>query len=149
MAVMNHQKLFSITHRRWPKWVKPKTRTKKEGVAPRKIKAILLDTWWNWEPHCIPSVTHKLPPGAAISCINHWLTTGLALPKCSKGSILGKEQFAWLVAQLQRSDAQIHVIVSLVQLLTSSPSLRAGDTFWKIKRSEWNSSIAFWGVVLL
>lgn len=99
------------------------------GVAPRKIKAILLDTRWHREPHCIPSVAHKIPLGAAISCISRWLTAGLALPNCHTGSILGEEQFAWLETQLTTSDAQIHVIVSSVQVLTSSPVIESWGHF--------------------
>jgi alkaline phosphatase D len=119
------------------------------GVAPQKIKAILLDTRWNREPHCIPSVAHKIPLGAAISCITRWLTAGLALPKCTKGSILGEEQFAWLETQLQKSNAQIHVIVSSVQVLTSSPVIESWGHFPEDRKRLMKLLNGVSGVVLL
>lgn len=100
------------------------------GVAPRKVKVILLDTRWNRQPHCIPSVAHSIPLGAAISCITRWLTAGLLLPKyvprCREPkTILGAEQWTWLEQELRESDAQIHVIVSSIQVLTTNPVMES------------------------
>ena len=100
------------------------------GLAPQKIKVLLLDTRWHREPHCIPSVAHALPMGAAISCVTRWLTAGLLLPtfwkRCQEPrTILGEEQWAWLESQLSDSDAQVHVIVSSIQVLTSNPVMES------------------------
>jgi alkaline phosphatase D len=100
------------------------------GTPPHKVKLILLDTRWHREPHCIPSVAHSVPLGAAISCITRWLTAGLLLSNHVKrcqhaGTILGEKQWKWLESQLHESNAQVHVIVSSIQVLTTNPVMES------------------------
>lgn len=100
------------------------------GEAPRKVKLILLDTRWHRQDHCIPSVAHLVPLGAAISCITRWLTAGLLLPdyipKCRKPrTIIGQEQWTWLEEQVQNSSAQVNVVVSSIQVLTTNPVMES------------------------
>jgi alkaline phosphatase D len=112
------------------------------GSAPRKTKAILLDTRWHRQDHCIPSVAHKWPLGNAIACATRWLTAGLLLnqlawmwhPKghdCTTNSILGETQWTWLQQQLLESDAQVHLIVSSIQVFTTNPTVESWGHFPK------------------
>ena len=112
------------------------------GTAPKKIKAILLDTRWHRQDHCIPSVAHKWPLGNAIACATRWFTAGLRLDQlawmwhptnndCTTNSILGETQWTWLEQQLLTSDAQVHIIVSSIQVLTTNPTVESWGHFPK------------------
>ena len=41
------------------------------------------------------------------------------------GTILGEEQWKWLESQLHESNAQVHVIVSSIQVLTTNPVMES------------------------
>jgi alkaline phosphatase D len=112
------------------------------GSAPRKTKAILLDTRWHRQDHCIPSVAHNWPLGSVIACVSRWLVAGLRLDRwawmwhakgddCTTHSILGETQWTWLQQQLLESDAQVHILVSSIQVFTTNPTVESWGHFPK------------------
>jgi hypothetical protein len=112
------------------------------GEAPTKTKAILLDTRWHRQDHCIPSLATEWPLGNALACATRWFTAGLRLdllawmwhPKdkdCTTNSILGETQWTWLEQELLTSDAQVHIIVSSIQVLTTNPTVESWGHFPK------------------
>lgn len=46
-----------------------------------------------------------------------------------KGQILGDDQWAWLATTLQSSDAQVHIIISSIQVLTTNPVIESWGHF--------------------
>jgi hypothetical protein len=113
------------------------------GESPRKVKAILLDTRWFREGHCIPSMAHVLPLGTAVACTTRFLTASLRLDKlikwifgkdCASSQLLGEDQWNWLEQELESSDAQIHIIASSIQVLTTNPVFESWGHFPNEKR---------------
>jgi len=106
------------------------------GSPPHKVKIILLDTRWGREAHCIPSLgTTSIPLGSPLACITRWITAGFAIPSflpdgwCTDGKVLEEEQWEWLEGQLRGSDAQVHVVVSSIQVLTTNPVVESWGHF--------------------
>lgn len=98
------------------------------GTAPRMVKVIVLDTRSGRDKHCIPSVgAAPLPKGigALMACITRFLTAGLNLqyiiPTCRHAQVLDDEQWNWFQEEIQTSTAQLNIIVSSIQVLTSNP----------------------------
>jgi alkaline phosphatase D len=105
------------------------------GMAPRKVKVIFLDTRSARQNHCIPSVGAVQIPfglGSAIGCLTRWLSCGLKLnnmfKRCRNGKMLDEAQWEWFENQLE-SDAQINLIVSSVQVLTTNPAMESWGQF--------------------
>lgn len=46
-----------------------------------------------------------------------------------KGQILGDDQWIWLATTLQSSDAQVHIIISSIQVLTTNPVIESWGHF--------------------
>jgi len=103
------------------------------GTAPRKVLTIFLDTRWGRDRHCIPSIAASIPFGAVISCVTRWITAGFNLPaifaSCHTRKMLNEEQWKWLEEEISNSDAQVHVIVSSVQVLTTNPVVESWGHF--------------------
>jgi alkaline phosphatase D len=125
------------------------------GHAPTKVKSIHLDTRYNRDNHCIPGVAHRVPLGAGVACATRWLTAGLHLahlawlwgkPDCASAQILGEEQWAWFEKELfendsgdtsttttkaedENEDAQVYIIVSSIQVLTTNPAMESWGHF--------------------
>jgi alkaline phosphatase D len=102
------------------------------GAAPEKVQAILLDTRWHRENHCVPSVATRLPLGAGLACVSRWLSAGLWPQLCSpSASVLGDEQWEWLENLLssKENDASVIVIVSSIQVFTTNPVMESWGHF--------------------
>lgn len=105
------------------------------GEPPRQTKIILLDTRWNRGKHCIPSVATNIKLGAGISAVIRWMLAGFNVNSwwpfwdCWYTPILGDEQWKWLEAELKNSQAQIHVVVSSIQVLTTNPTVESWGHF--------------------
>jgi alkaline phosphatase D len=103
------------------------------------IKILVLDTRWNRDYNCIPSVVTKVPYlGTAISCVLRWIVAGTqswSYPwLCSSSSsswstILGTEQWEWLSQQLETSTAQFHILVSSIQVLSTNRAMEGWGHF--------------------
>ena len=116
------------------------------GQPPHQVQVIFLDTRWARQDHCIPSIgTTRIPLGNVIACVTRWITAGLlpstfgaggatnrpAAPTCLNNSVLDDMQWTWLEEQLQQSKAQVHVIVSSIQVLTTNPVVESWGHFPK------------------
>jgi alkaline phosphatase D len=129
------------------------------GHAPKKVKSIHLDTRYNRDNHCIAGVAHRVPLGAGVACATRWLTAGLHLaqlawlwgkPDCAAAQVLGEEQWTWLEKELfekndannsgdattstadadkSDGDAQVYIIVSSIQVLTTNPAMESWGHF--------------------
>lgn len=103
------------------------------GTAPRRVSVLFLDTRWGRDRHCIPSIAATVPLGAVISCVTRWISAGLnlpdILPTCRNRRMLDEEQWAWLEDEVAQSDAQVHIVVSSVQILTTNPVVESWGHF--------------------
>jgi alkaline phosphatase D len=114
------------------------------GTAPQKIKVLFLDTRWDRDWHFIPSMAaiypfSTLPLGSVIACVTRWITAGLNLPSFlpvrhhhhhhHQQHVLSEEQWNWLEHELKASDAQIHVVVSSIQVLSTNPVVESWGHF--------------------
>ena len=95
---------------------------------------IVLDTRWNRDRHCIPSVAANIPLGAAISCLTRWFLVGMGGGGggvfCSnKTTILGDDQWTWLSNELETTTAQVHIIISSIQVLSTNPAMEGWGHF--------------------
>eukprot|EP00540_Astrosyne_radiata_P015406 CAMPEP_0116847666 /NCGR_PEP_ID=MMETSP0418-20121206/14559_1 /TAXON_ID=1158023 /ORGANISM="Astrosyne radiata, Strain 13vi08-1A" /LENGTH=178 /DNA_ID=CAMNT_0004479133 /DNA_START=44 /DNA_END=577 /DNA_ORIENTATION=- len=109
------------------------------GTPPQQVKVIFLDTRWNRDPHCIPSLATQVPMGAGLSCLMRWTVAGILAPflrlfpytkkRCMEASLLGQDQWNWLQKELESSQAQLHVLVSSIQVLTTNPVVESWGHF--------------------
>ena len=105
------------------------------GTPPRQVQVLFLDTRWSRQHHCIPSLaTTKMPLGNIFACLTRLITagilswppkrsssSGISLSSCLHQSMLGADQWSWLEQQVQESQAQVVLVVSSVQVLTTNP----------------------------
>ena len=111
------------------------------GKGPQQVHAIFLDTRSFRDDHCIPSVASYVPLGNAIGCATRWWTAGLNLFKFAKywgrdgcgryhdNRILGEQQWQWLEEQLQESQAQLILMASSIQVLTTNAPMESWGHF--------------------
>ena len=104
------------------------------GKVPQKVKVVFLDTRSARSKHCIPSVgAMPIPMASAFACITRWITAGLNLqefiPRCKNGKILDDAQWAWLEEQMLGTDAQVNILVSSIQVLSSNPLMETWGQF--------------------
>lgn len=98
------------------------------GAAPKMVKIILLDTRSGRDTHCIPSIgAISLPGGigSLMASLTRYFSSLFKLqyrvPYCRNARILDDEQWHWFEKQINESDAQLNIIVSSIQVLTSNP----------------------------
>eukprot|EP00547_Thalassionema_nitzschioides_P010193 CAMPEP_0194224406 /NCGR_PEP_ID=MMETSP0156-20130528/37376_1 /TAXON_ID=33649 /ORGANISM="Thalassionema nitzschioides, Strain L26-B" /LENGTH=409 /DNA_ID=CAMNT_0038955949 /DNA_START=27 /DNA_END=1254 /DNA_ORIENTATION=- len=95
------------------------------------LRVILLDTRWNRDFHCWPSLAGHIPFGfgTIFACLTRWLTAGLKMTGCTRNStILGEEQWSWLKLQLD-GNADLSVVVSSIQFFTTNPVMEGWGHF--------------------
>ena len=99
----------------------------------QRVKLIVLDTRWNRDSHCIPSVAAMIPLGSVIACLTRWFLAGTSLGSSRfcppTTTILGEEQWNWLSNELQTTTAQIHIILSSIQVLSTNPAMEGWGQF--------------------
>jgi alkaline phosphatase D len=99
------------------------------GPPGGQVKLIVLDTRYFRDDHCVlPTVATKMPVlGAGIAAAIRWVVAGLAPASwCDEGrTVLGEAQWAWLRAELESSEASLHVVVSSIQVLTTNPAMES------------------------
>lgn len=101
-----------------------------DDLSNRIVKVIILDTRWNRDYHCIPSVATKIPLGNAIACLTRWFVAGVgSICDTSKSTILGEEQWKWLEQELESSTAPVNIIVSSIQVLSTNPAMEGWGHF--------------------
>ena len=99
-----------------------------EGGALMKI--IFLDTRYARQPHYIRSLGEiNLPLTALVAAALRVAYTFMGLGGRYLASVLGEKQWAWLDETLKRSEADYHVIVSSIQVLTTNPAVESWGHF--------------------
>lgn len=116
------------------------------GEPPHQVQVLFLDTRWARQNHCIPSLgTTGIPLGNILACLTRWITAGLLPstststthpnhqegPPCLNNRVLDDMQWNWLEGQVLESKAQVHVVVSSIQVLTTNPVVESWGHFPK------------------
>lgn len=107
------------------------------GLPPRQVKLIMLDTRYAREDYVIPGPGGSawLPKPGYLAGMLRALCATLGIGRDHAGDMLGSEdQWRWLHAQLANSTAAAHLIVSSVQVLTSSPIVESWGHFPRSRR---------------
>jgi alkaline phosphatase D len=87
----------------------------------------------------LPEGEFKLPLSALVASSLRGLYSTLGLGRKYTGEMLGETQWQWLKETLQETSADVHIIVSSIQILTSNPlfeSWVSGSGAIRILRSE-------------
>lgn len=102
------------------------------GVPPHQVKVLMLDTRYMRADYVIPSVGGStwLPKAGQLAGLVRGLSALLGVGTSHEGDMLGSEaQWQWLEAELTNSSAAAHLILSSVQVLTSSPIFESWGHF--------------------
>lgn len=100
------------------------------GNAPAKIRIIFLDTRYFRDAHWLRSLGEvKLPLTAILAALLRLVYITLGYGFDHTGDILGTKQWAWLEQILSTTDADFHVVVSSVQILTTNPIVESWGHF--------------------
>lgn len=85
--------------------------------------------------HPIRSLAHwkRLPFASFVAAFVRWASLAIGVTRGFEGDVLGEEQWQWLERQLNASDANIHVVVSSIQVLTSNPMVESWIHFPKAR----------------
>ena len=105
-------------------------------LAHDQIKLVMLDTRYARDDHYIPSPggwQHVPKAGYLAGCLRAACAL-LGIGRTHEGDLLGsEEQWQWLEKELTNSTAKAHLIVSSVQVLTSSPIVESWGHFPRSK----------------
>ena len=107
------------------------------GVPPREVKVLMLDTRFARDDYTIPSVggSSWLPKAGYAAGAIRSLSALLGVGQSHSGDMLGsEEQWRWLEAELTNSTAAAHILLSSVQVLTSSPIVESWGHFPRSRR---------------
>eukprot|EP00559_Dactyliosolen_fragilissimus_P007923 CAMPEP_0184868884 /NCGR_PEP_ID=MMETSP0580-20130426/32056_1 /TAXON_ID=1118495 /ORGANISM="Dactyliosolen fragilissimus" /LENGTH=376 /DNA_ID=CAMNT_0027370043 /DNA_START=350 /DNA_END=1477 /DNA_ORIENTATION=- len=103
------------------------------GTDPHSVLITFLDTRFDRADSCLPNPgTTSIPLGSVLGCLTRWISAGLNLSHYFGGRlcfgsnrdynrVLSEEQWLWLEDTLQNSTAQVNVVVSSIQVLTTNP----------------------------
>jgi len=100
-----------------------------------KSKFIFLDTRSYRDYHHIPSVGEYslLPYSAHLAAFIRLFCALFGIGGHHSGDVLGRMQFNWLKHILEVSDADVHVIISSIQVFTSNPVVESWGHFPRAK----------------
>eukprot|EP00920_Eleutheroschizon_duboscqi_P025675 GHVT01063447.1.p1 GENE.GHVT01063447.1~~GHVT01063447.1.p1 ORF type:complete len:579 (+),score=151.79 GHVT01063447.1:417-2153(+) len=103
------------------------------GAGPSRPvtgKLLMLDTRYHRDKHFIPSIgSYYFPGSSMLAAASRYVASFLGVGGEYTGDILGQEQWQWLEAQLAGSDADVHVLVSSIQVTTSFPFVESWGHF--------------------
>jgi alkaline phosphatase D len=95
-----------------------------------KIKVIFLDTRYFRDDNVIPSLgVYRFPFSALFSSALRGAYSVLGYFRGYEGEMLGFEQWQWLESTLQNSTAEMHLLISGVQIVTSNPVFESWGHF--------------------
>lgn len=104
-------------------------------MGPASVKILFLDTRSFRENHFIPSLGQiKFPLSAIIASAIRGAYSVLGFGRQHAGDVLGTEQWVWLEKELAESTADVHFIVSSIQVLSSNPVVESWGHFPVAKR---------------
>jgi alkaline phosphatase D len=99
-------------------------------MGPYNVKFLFLDTRSFRDDHYIPSLGQiKFPLSAIIASAIRALYSVLGFGRKYAGDVLGAEQWRWLENELETSTADVHFLVSSIQILTSNPVVESWGHF--------------------
>ncbi|CAM9505479.1 unnamed protein product, partial [Ectocarpus fasciculatus] len=99
------------------------------------VKVIFLDTRSHRDMHYVRSLGElHLPFTALISAFIRLSMATLGIGRAHDGDVLGEAQWTWLESLLRDSTADVHVLVSSVQVSTSNPVVESWGHFPKAKK---------------
>jgi hypothetical protein len=94
------------------------------------VKVIFLDTRTHRDNNYIRSVGElHLPFTALVSASTRLCLASLGVGSAHAGDVLGREQWLWLEDTLATSTADVHVLVSSIQIATSNPAVESWGHF--------------------
>ena len=101
------------------------------GQPPRQVKVILLDTRFGRADHAVPSIGawRYLPKPGNCAALVRLGCAVLGVGREHGGEVLAEEQWSWLEGELRNSSAAAHLIVSSIQVLTTSPLVESWGHF--------------------
>ncbi|KAL3901308.1 MAG: hypothetical protein SGPRY_012301 [Prymnesium sp.] len=101
------------------------------GLPPHQLKLLLLDTRFARDDHALPSPggVWWLPKPGYCAALVRLACAVLGVGRDHAGAMLSPAQWAWLERELTNSTAAAHLIVSSVQVLTSSPVVESWGHF--------------------
>jgi alkaline phosphatase D len=95
-----------------------------------KVRVIFLDTRSFRDNHYIKSLSeYHFPLSAHLAALVRTATAVFGLGLDFSGDVLGQAQWEWLDHTLASSDADFHVIISSIQVLTSNPVFESWGHF--------------------
>lgn len=103
------------------------------------VKVLFLDTRSFRDDHFVPSLGQiKFPLSAILASALRGAYSILGFGRHYGGQMLGDAQWRWLHGELQGSTADVHVLVSSVQVLTSNPVVESWGHFPQEKKRLMN-----------
>lgn len=100
------------------------------SLEDTKIKVIFLDTRFFRSSHYVRSLGEfHFPLSAIIASAFRGAYSVLGFGRAYDGTILGEEQWKWLEDTLLKSNAEINIIASSIQVLTSNPVFESWGHF--------------------
>lgn len=100
------------------------------GPPSRRIKLLMLDTRYSRDTHTVPSVGGwRVPKAGYLAAMERLACGALGIGRAHAGDVLGDAQWAWLRRELTNSTADVHLIVSSIQVLTSNPLVESWGHF--------------------
>eukprot|EP01033_Poteriospumella_lacustris_P004291 gene4291-3064_t len=104
-------------------------------MGPASVKFLFLDTRSFRDDHFVPSLGQvKFPLSAIIASAFRGAYSVLGFGRQYAGDVLGTTQWAWLENELAQSTADVHFVVSSIQVLTSNPVVESWGHFPIAKR---------------
>lgn len=104
-------------------------------MGPASVKFLFLDTRSFRDDHFIPSLGQvKFPLSAIIASAIRGAYSVLGFGRQYAGDVLGATQWAWLENELAQSTADVHFVISSIQVLTSNPVVESWGHFPVAKR---------------
>lgn len=95
------------------------------------VRVVMLDARYARELPVVPSVgaSRWLPRPGYIAAMVRCVCALLGLGRSHDADVLGEAQWAWLEGALRNSTARAHLVVSSIQVLTSSPLVESWGQF--------------------
>jgi alkaline phosphatase D len=99
-------------------------------LRDKTAKVLFLDTRSHRSDHFLPSIgQYKFPFSPILAAGLRGLYSIFGLGRSYSGQVLSENQWTWLTETLQQSTADVHVLVSSIQILTTNPVVESWGHF--------------------
>lgn len=101
------------------------------SMGNKVVKVVFLDTRSFRDNHWLPSLgqVKQIPLSAIIASAIRGSYSVVGLGRSYSGKVLGEEQWNWLESTLASSTADMHIVVSSIQIMTSNPVVESWGHF--------------------